>query len=382
MAGGILGLFGAGDGEGSGLLGNMGSGLNSYAAQNSNALIGAGAALLGGQGWDGAGQGYMQGQRQDMLRREVVAKKDEKIQKKAWARSIAPKIGMDPAQAEANPDAAEAVWRTVQANNLTRQPSEWQQLIAGLSPEDQKRATEHKLFGAPPAPSWGVIGQDDYGNNNYGFVDPRKGTVTPSTLQPQQVAAPSGQGGAPDAVSLPPAPAGVNPKIWRDEQTRIAANEGKQSEKMRGDLATTRQAADGLKSELKVLKDQVKRYGAELVDGPEKAAMQTTYTNIQMQLKNLYQLGAITGPDMEILTKIIENPTASGPGEYVGKSFRREARTAAQINQLERIIDNSVKNAERNLGGSSGGGASGSTGGFTQSGAGRTSTGVPWTAKR
>lgn len=368
MSGGILGNFFSGS-SGLGLLGGMGAEASPQAPQaqglgfldnlhnmvqnNQGGLLNFGGALLNGDGFSGAAKGLADGQKQDFVRRQLIAKQNETLQKRTAAKAAAEKMGLPPEMAN-DPDTVLGLWKTVEATNRTRQPSEWQQLTAGLSSEELKRARDRKLFGDAPSQDWNVIGQDDYGNNQYGFVDKRKGSVSPYQGQPQPASTPTAEQGGPEALSLPPPPPGVNPKIWRDEQTRIAANEGKQSEKMRGDLATTRQAADGLKSELKVLKEQVKKYGAELVDGPNKAAMQTTYTNIQMRMKDLYQLGAITGPDMAILNQIIENPTASGPMDYVGKSFRREARTAAQINQIERIIDNSVKDAERNFGGRSG----------------------------
>jgi hypothetical protein len=172
----------------------------------------------------------------------------------------------------------------------------------------------------------------------------------------------------------------MNPKIWRDEQTKIAANEGKQSDKMRSDLALARRSAESLKTELKVFKDLVDKNGAEMAPGRAKAAMQTVYTNIQMQLKNLYELGAITGPDMQILERMLENPTAEGAFEYLGKAYNRGGRTSAQVEQVERIINNSLANAEKNLGGRSGG-RSGSPGGAQGAVNGQTRSGVSWSAR-
>jgi len=85
-----------------------------------------------------------------------------------------------------------------------------------------------------------VIGQDEYGNNMYGFVNPVTKQITPVAPQgtvaaqmqgrqqaPQPQAAPSPDGQPPQAAApadgIPPAPPGINPKIWRDEKTRELA---------------------------------------------------------------------------------------------------------------------------------------------------------------
>lgn len=53
--------------------------------------------------------------------------------------------------------------------------------------------------------------------------------------------------------------------------------------------------------------------------GSKKAAeLGTKFTNVQMQLKNLYELGAITGPDLTLLNNAITDPT-SMLGRYKGK---------------------------------------------------------------
>ena len=98
--------------------------------------------------------------------------------------------------------------------------------------------------GQQKAATYGVIGKDQYGTEQYGWIDPITRTVTPAPsgsgqeagaapvdaqplAPPPQAPAPAQEGAqqppmaAP--IQIPPAPPGVNPKIWRDEQTKIAA---------------------------------------------------------------------------------------------------------------------------------------------------------------
>jgi muramidase (phage lysozyme) len=72
-------------------------------------------------------------------------------------------------------------------------------------------------------PQHGVIGEDQYGNKQYGFIDPQTGTVRPS----QGGAGPSPASADGQALAIPPAPPGVDPKIWRAEKTKELATGGK-----------------------------------------------------------------------------------------------------------------------------------------------------------
>lgn len=63
-------------------------------------------------------------------------------------------------------------------------------------------------------PTYGVVGKDEYGNERYGWIDPRSQTVTP-----QPSAAPA------QPSSIPAAPPGVDPKVWRESHSKRATEE-------------------------------------------------------------------------------------------------------------------------------------------------------------
>lgn len=73
--------------------------------------------------------------------------------------------------------------------------------------------------------------------------------------------------------------------------------------------------------------------------GSQKAAeLGTKFTNLQMQLKNLYELGAITGPDLTLLNNAITDPT-SMLGRYKGKESLEK-----QVDVITGVLANNEKN--------------------------------------
>ena len=119
----------------------------------------------------------------------------------------------------------------------------------------------------------------------------------------------------------------------------------------RKDLQTTQvPGAAAVKSKslsLKNLEDSLTSYEAELDRiGPvlpfqtEKGAkLQSLFTDLQMQTKNLYELGAITGPDLELLNKALTDPTGI-PANWAGKN--------ALLEQLK-VMKSVVRRSKNNL---------------------------------
>src|SRR5574343_219036 len=73
-------------------------------------------------------------------------------------------------------------------------------------------------------PEYKVIGKDEFGNEQYGWVDPRSKTVTP--VKPQAATPAAGGQGAvpttPNGQPIPPVPPGVDPKKWREKWSEKA----------------------------------------------------------------------------------------------------------------------------------------------------------------
>ena len=104
----------------------------------------------------------------------------------------------------------------------------------------------------------------------------------------------------------------------------------------------------GLAGSLKQFKDEVKANpttGAKwLPTGSDTARMQAKYTSLLMGLKDLYTLGALTGPDMSIIESQITNP-ASWSGKFTTKKGFED-----QIQVVEDMLKRSSTNLENSYG--------------------------------
>ena len=100
----------------------------------------------------------------------------------------------------------------------------------------------------------------------------------------------------------------------------------------------------GLAGSLKDFKDEVaknKTTGAKgLFSGQDTANMTAKYTALLMGVKDLYTLGALTGPDMSIIESQITNPAS-----WSGKMTSKEG-FAAQTKVIEDMLKRSTTNLE------------------------------------
>jgi hypothetical protein len=104
----------------------------------------------------------------------------------------------------------------------------------------------------------------------------------------------------------------------------------------------------GLAGSLKSFKDEIKNEpttGAPLLPkGADTARMQAKYTALLMGLKDLYTLGALTGPDMSIIESQINNP-ASWSGKLATYKGIKE-----QTKVIEDMLERSTQNLENTYG--------------------------------
>jgi hypothetical protein len=98
----------------------------------------------------------------------------------------------------------------------------------------------------------------------------------------------------------------------------------------------------GLAGSLKEFKQEVAKNvftGAKFIpSGQDTARMQAKYTALLMGVKDLYTLGALTGPDMSIIESQITNP-ASWSGKFTTKEGF-EAQTKVIEDMLKRTAIN------------------------------------------
>jgi hypothetical protein len=104
----------------------------------------------------------------------------------------------------------------------------------------------------------------------------------------------------------------------------------------------------GLAGSLKDFKEEINKNlftGAKfLPSGADTAAMTAKYTALLMGVKDLYTLGALTGPDMSIIESQLTNP-ASWSGKFTTKKGFDE-----QIKTIEDMLKRSTTNLETTYG--------------------------------
>ena len=204
------------------------------------------------------------------------------------------------------------------------------------------------------------------------FVNPyevKPGTVFPKTLAPQVVGGAEGgyyvvgggaggvRGGMPSApapAAVPsrrgppmpsataPAPAGPQPIIpgTGPKPTESFSKASKQLKDLRGSLVDYK---DEIAKDNWVLPKNIPLpftdSGVPLPVGKDTATVAGKYNSLLMGVKNLYELGALTGPDMSIIERQLTNP-ASWAGLLTSKNA---------MNSQVKILEDMLDRAEANL---------------------------------
>jgi hypothetical protein len=113
-------------------------------------------------------------------------------------------------------------------------------------------------------------------------------------------------------------------------------------------LVETDTQLSNLAGSLAAFKDEVakqKLTGAKgLFTGEDTANMTSKYTALLMGVKDLYTLGALTGPDMGIIENQLQNPATWAASMTSKKAFD------AQIKTIEDMLQRNYKNAETAFG--------------------------------
>ena len=103
-----------------------------------------------------------------------------------------------------------------------------------------------------------------------------------------------------------------------------------------------------LESGLNAYEQLLKQYNPQSGDAltPEKrAALSSAYGDLRMQLKGAYELGAITGPDMQVLEGVLTDPT--GPLGMAKGAIRGNKTFDAQITQTRAALERQKRNFEQ-----------------------------------
>ena len=249
---------------------------------------------------------------------------------------------------ENNPRLPNYGQRMTGAKPITMLPTPGEQLTAGTAAAGQKLtadtaakrlAFDQTKFNWEKAnPGFDLI-QDAEG----GYLAVNK--KNPRDITPLMMAAPPVAGAAPAAPTVPGARGAIN--VTDGGRPPMVPVKGKPAQ-MPAKFTETDMQLSGLAGSLKEFKDEVKKdlgtTAKWLPSGSDTARMNAKYTALLMGVKDLYTLGALTGPDMSIIESQLTNP-ASWSGKFTSKKGFDE-----QVQVIENMLKRSAKNLENTYG--------------------------------
>lgn len=76
------------------------------------------------------------------------------------------------------------------------------------------------------------------------------------------------------------------------------------------EIMKRQQAFLNVSKALDSLEADLTQHGSVIMPGVEKSALSTDYGNVRLQMKELYNLGVLNGPDLALMTSLIGDPTS------------------------------------------------------------------------
>ena len=107
-------------------------------------------------------------------------------------------------------------------------------------------------------------------------------------------------------------------------------------------------ATDSTEDSFKRYRDTLNKYGTRLIPSKEKFELQTAYKDLQLEIKELFNLGVLAGPDMELIEAYVQDPTSikgniydlvGGPEMFDAQLNLVELKIAAARKKRDRLTD-------------------------------------------
>lgn len=118
-----------------------------------------------------------------------------------------------------------------------------------------------------------------------------------------------------------------------------------------GQLNSAARSYQGFMKSLADYEDMFAKTGATMMPGEKKDRLATAHRDLQMQMKELYNLGVLNGPDLELMEQILLNPTAVGGNVLDALGIAdMEERIPANISEVRRMMRNRTEPALQQLG--------------------------------
>lgn len=158
-------------------------------------------------------------------------------------------------------------------------------------------------------------------------------------------------GGGTETASLPAEQPGQAPTVAEDGLSITPLNGNGQS---RDDLKNLKAATTGfdrIEQSLNAYEKLVSELGAEIWPGEGQNRLKTAYTDFQMELKELFNLGVLNGPDLSILSKALTDPTTLAS---YGRALIDSSIFVDQVNHFRDKLDSTRKSTLKQYGGNTG----------------------------
>jgi hypothetical protein len=140
-------------------------------------------------------------------------------------------------------------------------------------------------------------------------------------------------------------PTGYMPVDPNDPSKGVQKVPGVETETVTNRKASVKSAVASINDQLNRYEELVGKYGVEAVPGPAKDQLLTVRRGLQLQLKELFNLGVLNGPDLELMDSMLWDPSVGGSGAgnipsqlYTGATGGASARAKTSAAELRRII--------------------------------------------
>ena len=126
------------------------------------------------------------------------------------------------------------------------------------------------------------------------------------------------------------------------------------TEQQINDRVKATKATSTIDSELTRYEELVDKYGVELTPGVGRDQLVTVRQGIMLQLKELFNLGVLNGPDLALMENMLWNPVDPVGGAYsamTGDAKLRAKSSAAELRRMMESISGSAVSGEADIGG-------------------------------
>lgn len=135
-------------------------------------------------------------------------------------------------------------------------------------------------------------------------------------------------------------------RIGPDGSVQIGGDTGAMTQQGQNKVSEVRSMHTALNDAIKNYRDLVNKTGGETLPGADKTALDAARTRVTMLAKDVFTLGALTGPDLDLIQTMV--PGATG----LDSLYKTKSRVNAGLDELQKETDRRVTAFEQGYGAS------------------------------